>query len=116
MTLGSSLERRPVPAHLPPVASVHPGTRYDKQNQSSIIMSTLDLRSIQSPLKLSYREKPEAALVTLRAQGRISAGVSCKIETGKARFRPDCIRPQAETGKVPARATCCWKLWSLARV
>ena len=47
-------------------------------------MSTLDLRSIQSPLKLHYREKPEAALITLRAQGRIGAGVSCKIETGKA--------------------------------
>jgi uncharacterized OsmC-like protein len=27
---------------------------------------------------------PEAALVTLRAQGRIGEGVSCKIETGKA--------------------------------
>jgi uncharacterized OsmC-like protein len=42
-----------------------------------------DLRSIQAPLKERYRQSPEAALVTLRAQGRLAEGVSCKIETGK---------------------------------
>jgi len=47
-------------------------------------MNADDLRSIQSPLKERYRETPDAALVTLRAQGRIVEGVSCKIETGKA--------------------------------
>src|SRR3989304_168775 len=29
-------------------------------------------------------EAPEAALITLRAQGRLGEGVSCKIETGRA--------------------------------
>ncbi|MES2938703.1 MAG: OsmC family protein [Pseudomonadota bacterium] len=43
-----------------------------------------ELRSVQAPLKERYREAPQAALVTLRAQGRIGEGVSCKIETGKA--------------------------------
>ena len=47
-------------------------------------MNAEDLRSAQAPLKQRYREDPEAALITLRAQGRIGEGVSCSIETGKA--------------------------------
>jgi len=47
-------------------------------------MNADDLRSIQAPLKERYRQSPDAALVTLRAQGRLAEGVSCKIETGKA--------------------------------
>src|SRR6266480_5389119 len=47
-------------------------------------MNAEGLRSVQSPLKERYREDPEAALITLRAQGRLGEGVSCKIETGKA--------------------------------
>lgn len=47
-------------------------------------MNADDLRSLQAPLKDRYRQSPEAALVTLRAQGRLADGVSCTIETGKA--------------------------------
>jgi uncharacterized OsmC-like protein len=47
-------------------------------------MNAEELRSIQAPLKQRYREAPGAALITLRAQGRLGEGVSCKIETGKA--------------------------------
>src|SRR5215218_525036 len=47
-------------------------------------MNADDLRSVQAPLKERYRETPDAALVTLRAQGSIADGLSCKIETGKA--------------------------------
>ncbi len=47
-------------------------------------MNAEQLRSVQTPLKERYREAPEAALVTLRAHGRLGEGVSCKIETGKA--------------------------------
>ena len=47
-------------------------------------MKTEELRSIQKPLKERYRETPEAALVTLKAQGRVGENVTCKIETGKA--------------------------------
>ena len=46
-------------------------------------MNAEDLRSIQAPLKECYRETPEAALITLRAQGSLGEGVRCKIETGK---------------------------------
>jgi uncharacterized OsmC-like protein len=47
-------------------------------------MNTEELRAIQAPLKDRYRETPQAALVTLRAQGRAGEGVSCRVETGKA--------------------------------
>jgi uncharacterized OsmC-like protein len=47
-------------------------------------MDAEELRSIQAPLKERYRQAPEAALITLRAQGRLGEGVSCKVETGKA--------------------------------
>lgn len=47
-------------------------------------MNAEDLRSVQAPLKERYRESPQTAMVTLRAEGRLAEGVSCKIETGKA--------------------------------
>ena len=43
-----------------------------------------ELRATQAPLKDRYRVTPDAALVTLRATGRLGEGVTCKIETGKA--------------------------------
>jgi uncharacterized OsmC-like protein len=47
-------------------------------------MKADELRSVQAPLKERYRQAPEAALITLHAQGRLGEGVSCKIETGKS--------------------------------
>ena len=47
-------------------------------------MKSEELRALQAPLKQRYRERPDAALVTLRARGRIGEGVSCKVETGRA--------------------------------
>src|SRR5438552_15336186 len=47
-------------------------------------MNADEIRSLQAPLKERYRECPETALVTLRAEGRIGEGLTCKIETGKA--------------------------------
>ncbi|MEW5710672.1 MAG: OsmC family protein [Pseudomonadota bacterium] len=46
-------------------------------------MNADELRALQAPLKDKYREAPEAALVTLRAEGRIGEGIACKVETGK---------------------------------
>jgi uncharacterized OsmC-like protein len=48
-------------------------------------MTADDLRSLQAPFKTRYREHPETALVTLRAEGQIDKNVTCKIGTGKAR-------------------------------
>ena len=47
-------------------------------------MNAEELRSIQAPLKQHYREHPETAMITLRAEGRVGEGVVCKLETGKA--------------------------------
>lgn len=48
-------------------------------------MNADQLRALQAPFKTQYRERPETALVTLRAEGRIGENITCKIETGKAR-------------------------------
>jgi len=47
-------------------------------------MNAEELRSKQAPLKQRYREHPEVALVTLRAEGRVGEGIRCKLQTGKA--------------------------------
>src|SRR6201989_2014911 len=47
-------------------------------------MNSENLKSLQAPLKEKYREQPASALVTLKAQGKIGEGVSCKVETGRA--------------------------------
>ena len=48
-------------------------------------MKASELRELQAPLKERYRAVPEAALVTLRAQGRLGVeGLTCKVETGRA--------------------------------
>ncbi|SHG80848.1 Uncharacterized OsmC-related protein [Chryseolinea serpens] len=47
-------------------------------------MNAEELRNLQSPLKDKYRDQPESATITLRAEGKIGEGISCKVETGKA--------------------------------
>src|ERR1700704_3858080 len=47
-------------------------------------MNADGIRSLQAPLKERYRQRPQTALITLRAEGRLGEGVTCKIETGKA--------------------------------
>jgi len=42
------------------------------------------LRAVQSPLKERYREEPSAALVTLRAEGSLTDGLTCSVQTGRA--------------------------------
>ena len=47
-------------------------------------MKAEELRSIQAPLKERYRGEPAAALVTLRAQGRLGEGMTCRVQTSRA--------------------------------
>jgi len=47
-------------------------------------MRSEELKIIQAPLKEKYREQPGAAIITLKATGKIGEGISCKVETGKA--------------------------------
>jgi uncharacterized OsmC-like protein len=47
-------------------------------------MNSVELRNIQAPLKEKYKAEPESAIMTLKAQGTIGEGISCKVETGRA--------------------------------
>jgi len=42
------------------------------------------LKALQAPLKSRYQDQPEAAVVTLSAQGDLAEGVACKVDTGRA--------------------------------
>jgi uncharacterized OsmC-like protein len=52
-----------------------------------------ELRALQAPLKDRYAEQPDAALITLAATGALGEGVSCSVQTGRAK---------AEAGLHPA--------------
>jgi uncharacterized OsmC-like protein len=47
-------------------------------------MDAAELRATQAPLKARYKEDAGSALVTLRAEGELGAGISCKVDTGRA--------------------------------
>ena len=47
-------------------------------------MDANDLKTLQAPFKERYRETPDAALITLKAEGAVGDGVTCSIQTGKA--------------------------------
>jgi uncharacterized OsmC-like protein len=44
-----------------------------------------ELRALQAPIKARYRTEPDAAVVTLRAEGSLDdSEVSCSVQTGRA--------------------------------
>lgn len=47
-------------------------------------MNTEELKALQAPLKDQYRENPATALITLKAEGELGAGISCRVDTGRA--------------------------------
>lgn len=47
-------------------------------------MKSEELRNLQTPLKEEYKKNPEAAVVTLKAEGKVGENVSCKVDTGRA--------------------------------
>jgi uncharacterized OsmC-like protein len=48
-------------------------------------MNAEELSHLQAPLKDKYRSAPDAAVITLKAQGTLGdESLSCKVETGKA--------------------------------
>jgi uncharacterized OsmC-like protein len=43
------------------------------------------LRALQAPIKDKYRSDPDAAVITLKAQGTLDdQNIACKVETGRA--------------------------------
>ncbi len=47
-------------------------------------MNSAELKALQAPIKERYRERPETAMITLRAEGKIGQSVTCNVATGKA--------------------------------
>jgi uncharacterized OsmC-like protein len=48
-------------------------------------MDATALRELQAPLKAKYRDEPNAAVVTLKAEGDLDGdGIACRVETGRA--------------------------------
>ena len=47
-------------------------------------MDAQELKALQAPIKERYKKDPEAAVVTLRAQGRLGEGIACRVDTGRA--------------------------------
>ncbi len=56
-------------------------------------MKPEELKALQAPLKQKYKQDPEEALITLRAEGDLGEGIACKVDTG---------RVLVETGLHPA--------------
>jgi len=49
-----------------------------------VSMNAEQLKNLQAPLKENYRQKPETAVITLKAHGTIGQEISCKVDTGRA--------------------------------
>nr|WP_301289617.1 OsmC family protein [Natronocella acetinitrilica] len=42
------------------------------------------MKALQAPLKDKYQQQPDAAVVTLRAEGNLGEGIACSVDTGRA--------------------------------
>ncbi len=47
-------------------------------------MDAESLKVLQAPLKQHYRDEPDSAVITLKAEGTLGEGVTCKVDTGRA--------------------------------
>ncbi len=47
-------------------------------------MDANELKTMQAPIKERYREDPNAAVITLKAEGNIGEGLTCSVQTSKA--------------------------------
>jgi uncharacterized OsmC-like protein len=46
-------------------------------------MNAQELKALQAPIKEKYKLNPQAAVITLRAEGRVGEGIACRIDTGR---------------------------------
>lgn len=47
-------------------------------------MDATELKTLQAPIKERYRETPETAVITLKAEGEVGEGLTCSVQTAKA--------------------------------
>ncbi|HNK29075.1 MAG TPA: OsmC family protein, partial [Ferruginibacter sp.] len=62
----------------------HYGLGKELIHSKNTIMDSATLKALQAPIKEKYTEDPGSALITLKAEGRVGEGISCKVDTGKA--------------------------------
>src|SRR4029078_6052997 len=46
-------------------------------------MNAEALRALQAPLKEKYRSDPATAVITLRAEGKLGDGITCRVDTAR---------------------------------
>src|SRR2546423_787744 len=56
----------------------------DPRRATLLSVDSDELRAVQQPLKDRYRADPDAALVTLTAEGTLGEGITCSVATGRA--------------------------------
>ena len=72
------------------------------------------LRAIQTPLKEKYLADPEAAVITMKAQGVLGEeNITCAVNTPRALVKAGLHRQQAETARQLVLEICYSKHWLL---
>jgi uncharacterized OsmC-like protein len=49
-----------------------------------IVVDAAELKQMQAPHKERYRNEPQAAVITLKAEGALGEGVTCSVQTARA--------------------------------
>ncbi len=52
--------------------------------ERAIDVDAAELKQIQAPHKQRYRDQPQAAVITLKAEGALGEGVTCSVQTARA--------------------------------
>jgi uncharacterized OsmC-like protein len=74
--------RTPYPLPTRRHANVAPFDEDDVDEED--VMDAQSLKEMQAPLKQQYRDRPDSAVITLKASGALGEGLTCRVETGKA--------------------------------
>jgi len=53
-------------------------------NKGEFHVKSTELKDKQAPIKARYRDNPETAVITLKAEGSIGEGVTCSVQTSRA--------------------------------
>src|ERR1700746_850818 len=67
------------------------------------------LRATQTPIKDRYRSDPDAAVITLKAEGRIGEGITCSVQTGRALVEAGLHPATGGTGAVALSGDMLWE-------
>jgi hypothetical protein len=78
-------------------------------------MTRDELRALQAPIKDRYLEDPDAAQITLEADGTSVRESRAPFKRGGRSHEPGFTRERVGTGPSPARGTCCCRPWPPAR-